>query len=178
MDMERNQTNPADEWAPALASGLGGFSIALGLMELIAPRMVARKLGMDSSETLVALYGLRELGAGIGLLAADNKTPWLWARVAGDVLDIGTLASGLAPGHRRKGNVLLALGAVLGVTAVDVLCAQALGSKLRPRRRMVRDYSDRSGMPRPASEMRGAARDFQVPHDMRIPELLRPYTAR
>ena len=40
-----------------------------------------------------------------------------------------------------------------------------------------RDYGDRSGLPRPPEAMRGAARDFEVPQDMRVPELLRPYRA-
>jgi hypothetical protein len=178
MDVQRtSEPNRIEQWAPALALGLGGFSIALGLMELIAPRTLARTLGMEGSEKLLAGYGVREIGAGIGILAAQNPGPWVWARVAGDVLDIGTLASGLGPRHRQRANVLAALGAVLGVSVLDVLGAVALSSKTR-RPRMVRDYGDRRGMPRPAAEMRGLARDFQAPRDMRIPEALRPYSAR
>jgi len=42
-------------------------------------------------------------------------------------------------------------------------------------RRKPRDFSDRSGFPKPADEMRGAAReDFQAPRDMCTPEPLRP----
>ena len=46
----------------------------------------------------------------------------------------------------------------------------------RPRRRgPVRDYSDRSGLPRSANDMRGAARsDFRMPDDMATPAPLRP----
>jgi hypothetical protein len=47
----------------------------------------------------------------------------------------------------------------------------------RPRRRRVpvRDYSDRSGLPRPADAMRGAARtDFAMPADMATPAPLKP----
>jgi hypothetical protein len=40
------------------------------------------------------------------------------------------------------------------------------------------NYRDRSGMPRPPDQMRGAASDFEVPRDMRPPEALRAYTRR
>jgi hypothetical protein len=32
-------------------------------------------------------------------------------------------------------------------------------------------------MPRPPEAMRGAARDFKIPRDMRTPEALRPWQA-
>jgi hypothetical protein len=96
--------------------------------------------------------------------------------VAGDALDLGTLATGLDGGNPRRENAGIAFATVLGVTALDVICATAL-SMGHKRREPVRDYSDRSGMPRPAAEMRGAARDFDIPEDMRTPEPLRPYSA-
>ena len=52
------------DYAEPLAKGLGCFSIALGLMELIAPRTLARTLGMTGSETLLAGYGVREIATG------------------------------------------------------------------------------------------------------------------
>jgi hypothetical protein len=41
-----------------------------------------------------------------------------------------------------------------------------------------RDYSQRSGFPLPPSRMRGAAADFRVPADMRVPPPLRPWSER
>jgi hypothetical protein len=41
---------------------------------------------------------------------------------------------------------------------------------------LVRDDSNRSGFKAPPSVMRGAARDFVVPEDMRTPKLLRPFS--
>jgi hypothetical protein len=38
----------------------------------------------------------------------------------------------------------------------------------------MRDYSRRSGLPRPPDQMRGAARDFDLPPDMREPPAMRP----
>ena len=160
-----------------LAQGLGWFSIGLGLAELLAPHAVSRSLGLRGQEKLIASYGVREIAAGIGILASRDPTPWIWGRVAGDALDLATLAGGMAAGHgRERGNAGLALAAVAGVTLLDVLCGRALSArKLTERKRLARDYGDRRGMPQPAEAMRGAARDFEVPRDMRAPEAMRPY---
>lgn len=162
--------------ADTMARGLGWFSIALGMAELAMPRTLTRSLGMQGSERLMSTYGLREVATGIGILCARDPTPWVWGRVAGDALDLGTLATALDGGNPRRENVGLAFATVLGATALDVICATSLSMKNR-RRAPVRDYSDRSGLPRPAAEMRGAARDFDVPADMRTPEPLQPYGA-
>jgi hypothetical protein len=167
----------ADTRTDTLARGLGVFSIALGLMELAAARPLARTLGMRGNEKLIRAYGLREIATGVGILAAKDPTPWIWGRVAGDALDLATLATGLEGDNRRKDNVVLALTAVAGVTALDVYCATALsGEDARPQP-PIRDYSRRSGLPRPPDAMRGAARDFEVPRDFRTPEALRPFAS-
>ncbi len=175
----RRRPRPTD--AQMLAQGLGWFSIALGAAELLAPHAVARPLGLAGRERLVAAYGLREVAAGIGLLTARDKTPWLWGRVAGDALDLAALAAGLGSrSPRRRGNAALAMLAVAGVAALDTLCALATAREdaARARARTARrfDYGLRRGFPRPAAEMRGAAGDFEVPRDFRAPEALRPWT--
>jgi hypothetical protein len=171
--MAYRQSSPANGSAMALARGLGWFSIGLGLAEMLAPRMLSEQLGMKGKESLLRFYGAREMAAGVGILMSDNPSPWIWGRVAGDALDLATLATGLDKQNPRKGNVAIALAAVAGVTALDCVSARALGRTSRP----VPDYSDRRGMPRPPEEMRGAARkDFTPPRDMRTPEALRPFT--
>jgi hypothetical protein len=69
--------------------------------------------------------------------------------------------------------------AVAGLIVGVGLLAAAWAWQSRPRRRIaVRDYSDRSGLPRSADEMRGAARtDFAMPADMATPAPLRPLAA-
>jgi hypothetical protein len=156
-----------------VARGLGWFSIALGVAELVMTRGLARGLGMRGQQTLLRAYGLREVANGVAILQADRQAPWLWARVGGDALDIATLAAGMA-GNAKKANVAIALGAVAGVTALDVMTAQAVSNKERRARQPVRDYSRRSGFSRPIEEMRGIARDAAVPRDMRAPEAMRP----
>jgi hypothetical protein len=161
----------------ALAQGLGWFSIGLGLAEVLAPRQLARSLGMDEHTRLIGAYGVREIATGIAILTQRDPTPWIWGRVAGDALDLATLATGLDRRNPERGNVGLAIAAVAGVTVLDVICAQGLSTQRRQQEHRVSlpDYSDRSGFPRPPEAMRGVARDFEVPRDMRTPELLRPY---
>jgi hypothetical protein len=167
-----------DSTTDALARGLGVFSIALGLVEVMAARSLTRALGMEGNEALVRGYGLREIATGMGILAAKDPTPWIWGRVGGDALDIATLATGLEGDNPRKDNVVLALAAVAGATALDVYCAQTLSRESLTPLPPVRDYSDRSGLPRSPEEMRGAARrDFEAPRDFRTPEALRPWTS-
>jgi len=93
----------------------------------------------------------------------------MWGRVAGDALDIATLAAQFE-GNPRKGALMAALGAVAGATAMDVVTAQQLtAAKSSPaRREPVRDYSMRSGFPMGADAVRGiAAKDFKVPAEYR-----------
>src|SRR4051812_7131806 len=117
-----------------IAQGLGWFSIALGALELFATRELTRSLGMRGNEPLVQLYGLREIATGIGILMSKDPTPWIWGRVVGDALDMGTLAAHLNDENRQAENVAIALGNVAAVTAVDIYCAQKLSAAERPPR--------------------------------------------
>ena len=156
-----------------LTRSLGWFSVGLGLAELLTPRMLAEQLGMQDKEGLLRFYGAREMATGVGILMSDDPSPWIWGRVAGDALDLASLAPGLSERNQRKGNVAVAIAAVAGVTALDCICAQALRSTAGEQGRLSRDYSDRCGFPRPPEEMRGVARkDFAEPGDMRVSEPL------
>ncbi|MCA1587007.1 MAG: SRPBCC family protein [Acidobacteria bacterium] len=118
-----------------LAVGLGWFSIGLGLAELAAPRPVARLIGVREDPrnlTLIRSFGMRELGNGMAILAQPQRSTWLWSRVGGDVLDLACLGSAFDSTNPRRRRVAAATAAVLGVTALDVLCAQQLS---RPERR-------------------------------------------
>ncbi len=161
-----------------LAQGLGWFSLGLGAAEVFAPQAVARFLGMRDGVRLIQSYGVREMGAGIGLLTAQNAKPWMISRVGGDAIDIATLLAGFRKKNPKNVNVAFALAAVLGVTVADVICTLSLNKHqqqlLARQKQAARDYSRRSGFSKPAHEMRGAARDFAVPEDFRTPKALRP----
>jgi hypothetical protein len=174
--MANQNSSRADGTAMTIARGLGWFSIGLGLAEMLMPRTLGEQLGREGKESLLRFYGTRELVAGIGILTTSNPAPWIWGRVAGDALDLATLATALREDNPHKGNVAIALAAVAGVTALDVVCAQTL-SGTQGHREPVRDYSDRRGLPKPPDQMRGAARDAKIPRDMRTPDALRPFTS-
>ena len=123
-----------------LAVGLGWFSIGLGLAELAAPDAVARFIGLRDDETTTSVlraYGGREIGNGLAILMQPDNPTWLWSRVGGDVLDLASLASAARGDYADQRRVAAASAAVLGVTALDVICAQQLSAR-RPGRRAVR----------------------------------------
>ena len=155
------------------AHGLGIFSIALGLTELLAPRALARMTGMQGRETLLRAYGLREIVTGVGLLASPDPRPWIWGRVAGDALDLSTLALGAGERPGTTPHRDAALGMTTAVGVVDIACA-LLPDRINKAGASI-DYSNRVGMPRAPEQMRGSARGFEVPRDMRPPEALRAY---
>lgn len=113
-----------------LANGLGWFSIGLGLYQTLAPRHLGRTLGMEDRTPVIQAYGVRELVKGVGILANRRPAGWMWGRVAGDVLDLATLAPGLDEGNPRRGNVIAAMAAVAGVMALDALCAKQLSRRI------------------------------------------------
>jgi len=150
-----------------LARALGWFSVGLGVTELVAPGTLARTLGLDGKEGLIRAYGARELASAVPTLSVD-KSVGLASRIAGDVLDIVTLASALRRDNPKRGNAAVATALVLGITVLDVVAYA--GTKAAHRRERgngsERDYSDRSGLPRGPQASRGLARkDFQTPPD-------------
>jgi len=106
-----------------LGRALGWFSIALGVAEVLAPDKLERFVG-GSRQAVWRIFGVREIGAGLGLLASRRLAPWLWARVGGDLIDLAALGFAIVRGRRR--NALIAAGTVAGVTALDVICARSL----------------------------------------------------
>jgi hypothetical protein len=161
--------------ARGLARALGWFSIALGATQLVAPRTLASAAGLPRRAAVMRACGAREVAAGIGLLRARQPAPWIWARLAGDAVDLALIATAMPTRGRARSRAWVALGTVAAITAVDVVCARRLARG--PSVPLV-DYSDRSGFPRPVEEMRGAASDFRAPRDMRIPAPLRPLAPR
>src|SRR5215213_4372493 len=112
-----------------LARNLGYFSIALGVAELLAPRAVCNAIGLKGLESVVRAYGAREVVTGVAILASHDPAPWIWARVAGDMADIATVAIGTRQDNAKRENAALALAAVAAVTVVDVICAGGLSAE-------------------------------------------------
>jgi hypothetical protein len=166
--------------ARTLVCTLGWLSIGLGVVELLAARRLARGAGLPHDVAIARMAGVRGVAAGIGILAGKPGVH-IGARVAGDMLDLATLA---LPARRPDAGPMRrrypALAVTAAVTGFDLYAGYALyrgGRRARKSQQRANDYRLRSGFSRPASEMRGAARDFQAPREFRTPELLRPFGA-
>ncbi|MBX5461492.1 MAG: SRPBCC family protein [Steroidobacteraceae bacterium] len=119
--------------ADRLGRSLGFASLGLGMAALLAPRASARLIGRDNHATLMGLVGVRELGAGVGILASRNPAPWLWFRVAGDVMDLALLGTGLRGANLHRGRTVIATAAVAGITALDVFASTQQTRLMRSR---------------------------------------------
>jgi hypothetical protein len=165
-----SDNNPERSFTTAdrMARLLGWFSIGLGLAELIAPGRIAKAVGLEGKEGLLRAYGGREIASGVGALSVDAG-PAMWSRVAGDLIDLGTLASGArkAPDEDQRRYAGYAIAAVVGVTLLDLFVASTLTKQRSRSRGESRDYSNRSGFPGGAAQARGAANDFQTPPEYR-----------
>jgi hypothetical protein len=130
MDADRNLERGSGRALPRAigraAIGLGLFGIGLGLAELFAPRRFNRLIGVGDNRRarkVTRALGLRELANSFAVLGRLRPGPWLWARVAGDVLDLGLLANAVRGRRARVSRIAGAIGAVLGATVVDAYTA-------------------------------------------------------
>jgi uncharacterized membrane protein len=117
------------EAAERRAKGLGVFSLGLGLAQVIAPRGVARLIGLPDnqrSRTVLTLIGMRELASGIGLLARPGSASWAWTRVVGDAMDLALLGDAFTNKDAEPTRLVAATAAVLGVAALDTASAAHL----------------------------------------------------
>ena len=109
-----------------LAKGLGWFSIALGVPQLVAPRRFARLIGVADTarnRRLLRLVGARELGGALGILDRPRPSGFLLARVAGDLMDLLLLRNALGTKRNAKRRVGAAIAAVAGVTVLDAIAS-------------------------------------------------------
>lgn len=112
-----------------MASALGWFSLALGASQIVAPERVAHLIGLRSDRRtmeLMRMLGVREATSGLGILASSKPREWVWARVAGDAMDVALLArASRDPRGDRSRNTAATL-AVLGAGALDWYVAQRM----------------------------------------------------
>jgi uncharacterized membrane protein len=129
---------PADEQSrerierdERLSKALGWFSIGLGLAQLTAPRQLANLIGIENDDggtvRLMRALGAREIASGVGILSQPRTPQWLWARVAGDVMDLALLGAAMRSDENQRGRILAATAAVAGVAALDAFA----GARLR-----------------------------------------------
>lgn len=116
---------------PRVASGLGWFSIGLGIAQVASPGTINRMIGVDDDDrnrTLMQVVGLREIVAGMGILSSERPVRWLWARVGGDLMDLALLTAALSSDDSEKDKVVRATMAVAGIAALDAMTSGQFSS--------------------------------------------------
>ena len=111
----------------AAGRALGWASIGIGLTEIAAPKQLERWMGIGNGQNtgILRACGVREIMQGVDILAHDDPTPGVWARVAGDVLDSAAL--GVAAMKTKKPfSFAVITGMVLAIGLADLLCAKRL----------------------------------------------------
>ncbi len=110
-----------------LARGLAIAGVGFGLAELLVPGSMARLVGVRdhrAARRTIVLMGLRDLTLGVGLLAARRRRPWLWLRVAGDVVDLAVLRAWSASWRNDGLRLTGAMAATAGLTVLDTVAAR------------------------------------------------------
>jgi uncharacterized membrane protein len=116
-----------------LARALGWFSLGLGFAQIAAPGKVAQMIGVEDDDETIAVMrvlGVREIASGLGILTQPKPTPWLWARVGGDAMDLALLRRALSSPRADHNRVAAATAAVAGIAAVDALCSTRLTAEV------------------------------------------------
>ena len=117
---------------PQISMMIGMTAIGLGVWGALFPRSVKRTLGITApTAVVVGAFGARELWSGFKLAEDPTRTGVLWARVGADVFDIAVLTALSNPSNPKRGNAGLALGAVVAITALDVLTAVRMSAVQR-----------------------------------------------
>jgi hypothetical protein len=118
--------------SPNLSMMIGVNAIGLGVWGLFFANGVKKALGVRSPPGVVrAIFGARELWSGYSLAGDPTRVDVLWARVAADAFDIAALAALAGPSNPKRGNARLALGAVLGIAALDLVTAVRMSTVQR-----------------------------------------------
>ena len=168
---------PAHDPDDRVATGLGWFSIGLGLVQLVAPGRVSRLIGVRDdamSRVLQRVVGMREIGAGVGILTRPKPAGWVWARVAGDVMDLALLGAALRSKRRGRGplaafrsskpgqgRAAVATAAVVGITLLDLVDAVRLSRRGRGKNHRDMRVTKAITVNRSPDEVYGFWRDFE-----------------
>ncbi|MBV9241254.1 MAG: hypothetical protein JO314_04525 [Acidobacteria bacterium] len=113
-----------------LANQVGFFSIGLGLAEVLMPAQLGELAGVSRSHrAFLPVLGAREIAHGLGILASAKPTTAVQSRIAGDAVDLAFLGVSFASKGSNRKRLLGATIAVLGVAALDLICARRLSKE-------------------------------------------------
>jgi uncharacterized membrane protein len=79
--------------------------------------------------------GIREIVTGAGILAGVGRPIWLWARVAGDIMDLALLGRSFRSRRANRPKLLASVASVAGVLALDAITAAQLSRRNRREQR-------------------------------------------
>jgi uncharacterized membrane protein len=96
------------------------------LAQILAPRAIGRLADVRNHHRLISAVGVREIASGVAILAQVKPRGWIWARVAGDVMDLALIGSAFRGSNGSRGRLATAAAVVAGVTAVDAFCGERL----------------------------------------------------
>jgi uncharacterized membrane protein len=115
-----------------LETGLGWYSLGLGLIQMLAPDAHNRLIGINRPgrkssrrhRATTRAIALQEISAGAGILTSRRPAGWLWARLGGDAVHLGLLVRAIR-GRRdaARRRTVLAAGCVVGTGVIDTLAA-------------------------------------------------------
>jgi hypothetical protein len=121
-----------------IATGLGWFSLALGSAQLLLPDIMNRQVAANATEDnrrIMRAIGLREILTGTGILLGRRRSRvgsvragWLWARFAGDVIDLALLGQVIAAKGPKVRPIASATN-VAGIAALDLVTASSLSRR-------------------------------------------------
>jgi uncharacterized membrane protein len=174
----RNEMKTPNE--EKIARGLGWFSIGLGVAEIVAPRRLAKLIGVRGNYSgLLRVLGAREIASGIGILTGRQPDAfpnafWMWSRVGGDAIDLALLGAASRLKKSNRGRIALATAAVAGVTALDAICSQRLSRRNGARGNGAIRVAKSATINRSPEELYRFWRDFQnLPRFMKHLESVR-----
>ena len=114
----------------AFAKGLGVFSIAFGLAEMLMPGPVGAMMGVGPKHrAFLPVLGAREIAHGLAIFSSPKPTAAVWSRVGGDLVDLAFLASAFTEKNADTKKLAISTAAILGAAAADLTCAMQLSGQ-------------------------------------------------
>ena len=129
-----------------LADALGWASSALGAPMVLAPRRFLEAIGVDADPPAVAwtrAVGVREHLATVQVVAMRQRRIGMWARVAGDAMDLALLAAAFRDRLEDPARLRGATGLVGALLALDLTAAIGLS---RAEGVLTKDGSESAGV--------------------------------
>jgi hypothetical protein len=85
--------------------------------------------GVGQHPWIIRAFGIREITAGVGLLALRSKKPWLYFRLAGDVVDVTAMSLAMTSKKARRGRIAAATAAVAPIVVMDAVYSLRSGER-------------------------------------------------